>query len=526
MTVFEKNTVIDNSMSGRMDKYVIYLRKSRADVEAEKLGEGETLARHKKILTELAARKGLYIEKIYEEIVSGETIEARPEIQKMIQECYDGKYKGILIVEVTRLSRGNQGDAQIILDCLKYSNRNNGVLVITPTKTYDVAHSQEDEEYMEFELFMSRREYKMIQKRMDRGRKQAVVEGNFMGSYRPYGYNIVKTKTSRTLVPNPDEAPYVKKIYEWAVTENLSPYKIAKRLDNMGVPTYYGDDEWSKDTIKTILTNPTYIGKVRWNDRMQVKTMSNGELVTSRPRSNHTDHYMEYDGKHLKDALIDKETFRKAKSRFTTDSTKSSLKLANPLAGILKCKTCGRVMAYQSYNYRKSYTPPRYNHVPSQKCKVKSVVMDDVLKAVIHALKLYIEDFEMKLDNLPESNENEISKQIELMRKEIQKIERKLSKLFESWEDERITDNEFVKRKTVHNSRIESIKEEIENLEYTIPEKEEYQEKVILLSEALQAIKDDVLDAEIKNEYLKRIINTIEFSRENNSEFILDINLH
>ena len=237
------------------------------------------------------------------------------------------------------------------------------------------------------------------------------------------------------------------------------------------MPTYYGDGEWSKDTVKTILTNPTYIGKVRWNDRMQVKTMSNGELITSRPRSNHTDHYMEYDGKHLKDALIDEETFRKAKSRFTTDSTKSGLKLANPLAGILKCKNCGRVMAYQSYR---------------QKCKVKSVVMDDVLKAVIHALKLYIEDFEMKLDNLPDSNENEISKQIELMRKEIQKIERKLSKLFDSWEDEKITDNEFVERKAVHNSRIESIKEEIENLEYTIPEKEEYQEKVILLSEALR----------------------------------------
>ena len=68
-----------------MDKYAIYLRKSRADVEAEKLGEGETLARHKKILTELAARNGYYIEKIYHEIVSGETIQARPQMQELIQ---------------------------------------------------------------------------------------------------------------------------------------------------------------------------------------------------------------------------------------------------------------------------------------------------------------------------------------------------------------------------------------------------------------------------------------------------------
>lgn len=526
MTVFQKNTIIDSSMPTRMDKYVIYLRKSRADIEAEKLGEGETLARHKKILTELAARKGFYVEKIYEEIVSGETIEARPEIQKMIQECYDGKYKGIIVVDISRLSRGNQGDAQTILDCLKYSNRNNGALVITPTKIYDVAHSQEDEEYMEFELFMSRREYKMIQKRMDRGKKQAVVEGNFMASARPYGYNIVKTKTSRTLIPNPDEAPYVKKIFEWAVKDNMSPYKIAQTLENMGVPTYHGEGEWSKDTIKSILTNPTYIGKVKWNERMQVKTMIDGELITTRPRtSDENDHYMEYDGKHLKHALIDEETFRKVKYKPGSDRTKSNLRLTNALAGIFRCKHCGRMMAYQSYKSRKNYTPPRYLHVESVKCKVKSVLAQDVYKALEHALKLYIEDFEMKLDNLPETDENEIENQIELLEKEITKIKRKLSKLFDSWEDDDITDNEFVERKTIHNERIEKIKQQIEDLEFAIPEREEYQEKTILLSEALRALVDDTLDATIKNEYLKRILDSVEFSRESNSEFILDINL-
>ena len=76
-------------------------------------------------------------------------------MQKLIEDCYKGKYKGMLVVEVTRLSRGNQDDAQTIMDCLKYANMNNDVLVITLTKTYDVAHSQEDEEYMEFELYVA-----------------------------------------------------------------------------------------------------------------------------------------------------------------------------------------------------------------------------------------------------------------------------------------------------------------------------------------------------------------------------------
>ena len=524
MTTFDMNNAVDNAFG--MDVYAIYLRKSRADVEAEKLGEGETLARHRKILTELAARKGLYIGKIYEEIVSGETIEARPEIQKLIEDCYKGKYRGILKVEVTRLSRGNQGDAQKILDCLKYSNRNNGVLVITPTKTYDVAHSQEDEEYMEFELFMSRREYKMIQKRMDRGRKQAVVEGNFMGSYRPYGYDILKTKTGRTLIPNEDEAPIVKMIYEWTVNDNLSPFKIAERLTNMGVPTYYGEKDWSKETVKTILTNQTYMGKVRWNDRMTVKTMVDGELKATRPRSNHSDHFMLYDGKHMKHALVDEETFKAASSRFHNDRTRSNLKLVNPLAGLLFCKKCGKSMGYQSYRHKKNGPMDRYNHRQSANgCKVKSAVAEDVIKAVIHALKLYIEDFEFKLDNTPDVDENSINTQLEALQKEIRKSERKLAKLFDSWEDEKITDNEFVQRKAVHNQKIENIKRQMEELEYSIPEREEYEDKIILLSEALVAITDESLDADIKNEYLKRIIDRIEFSRENNSEFILDIDL-
>ena len=522
MTVFDKHNAIERA---KMPKYAIYLRKSRADMEAEKLGEGETLARHKKILTELSARKGFYIGEIYQEIVSGaDKIEDRPEIKRLIEDCYAGKWAGILVVEVSRLSRGSQGDAQIILDMLKYGNRNNGVLVITPTKTYDIAHNSDDEEYMEFELFMSRREYKMIKRRMDRGREQSVVEGNYMGSYRPYGYDILKTKTARTLVPNEEEAPIVKLIYEWTVKDNLTPYKIASKLTAMGVPTYSGDPEWSKETVKTILTNPTYVGKVRWNDRMQVKTMVNGELVTSRPRSNHTERYMLYDGKHKDRALIDEETFNTASARFHSDKTKGGLKLKNILAGLLVCQSCGKVMCYQEYS-TKPTVQPRFTHKQSNICRVKSVLASDVMNAVIHSLKLYIEDFECKIDNLPDVDENTLQSQIQALQNEQRKIEKKLAKLFDAWEDEKISDNEFVERKAVNTERIESIEKQIYEIEDSIPEKEEYQEMIMLFTDALESLKDETLDADIKNTYLKRIIDKIEFSRENDTEFILDIHL-
>ena len=162
--------------------YAIYLRKSRADAEAEARGEGETLARHQTILLDLAKRKNLPIGKIYKELVSGETIAARPEIQKLLEEVSEGKWEGVICMEVERLARGDTIDQGIVAQAFKCSN----TLIVTPVKTYNPSNEY-DEEYFEFNLFMSRREYKTIRRRMTAGRIASVREGNYIGSVAPYG---------------------------------------------------------------------------------------------------------------------------------------------------------------------------------------------------------------------------------------------------------------------------------------------------------------------------------------------------
>jgi hypothetical protein len=231
---------------------------------------------------------------------------------------------------------------------------------------------------------------------------------------------------------------------------------------------------------------------------------------------------MLYDGKHLEHALVDEETFKAASARYYSDKTKSNLKLKNILAGLLCCQKCGKAMVYQDYA-TKPTVKPRYMHQQSQLCKVKSVLAEDVLKAVVHSLKLYIEDFECKVDNLPDVDENTILSQMDALQAELRKAEKKLSKLFDAWEDETISDNEFVQRKAVNVQKIENIKQRMKELEESIPEKEAYQETIMLLSDALNALLDEGLDAEVKNNYLKQIIEKIEFSRENGDEFILDV---
>ena len=66
--------------------YDAYLRKSRADMELERLKKFDTLKQHEKFLKDRAKQLGIKIRHIYREVVSGESIQDRPEIQKLLKE--------------------------------------------------------------------------------------------------------------------------------------------------------------------------------------------------------------------------------------------------------------------------------------------------------------------------------------------------------------------------------------------------------------------------------------------------------
>ncbi|WP_348651750.1 recombinase family protein [Paenibacillus silviterrae] len=97
-----------------MDRVCIYLRKSRADLEAENRGEGETLAKHRKTLLKVAQDRDLNIIKIREEIVSGESLMNRPEMLELLKGSRKRTYDAVLVMDVDRLGRGNMQEQGLI----------------------------------------------------------------------------------------------------------------------------------------------------------------------------------------------------------------------------------------------------------------------------------------------------------------------------------------------------------------------------------------------------------------------------
>lgn len=97
-------------------KVAIYIRKSREDDNKE-----DTLLRHERILKEYCDKYDLrYSEKsIYREIVSGDSINNRPQMQMLLEDVKNGLYDGVVVVELQRLSRGNGIDQEIIKETFK-----------------------------------------------------------------------------------------------------------------------------------------------------------------------------------------------------------------------------------------------------------------------------------------------------------------------------------------------------------------------------------------------------------------------
>ncbi len=489
--------------------YAIYLRKSREDIESEKYGEGETLARHEKILTTLAQKRNLTIGKIYREVVSGETISERKEMQKLLKDVENEKWTGVLVVEVERLARGDTADQGRVSKAFKYSHTK----IITPVKTYD-PDNEFDEEYFEFGLFMSRREYKTINRRLQRGREFSVSEGKFVGNIAPFGYDRVKLKDAKgyTLSINQDEAPIVKEIFRLYTFESNTINSVVKQLNDMNLKPRISN-EWNISSVKDILSNPTYIGKIVWNRRKQKKKTKNGHLIISRPRNQD---YLIYDGLH--EPIIDNKTWElvQEKRKQNTPKVKHNNIIQNPLVGLVFCEKCGKPMQRRPYT---KADKPATLICSNSKCNNISSKLYIVENKIIEALRIWLDNYKVEYevkDNSNTENSKLIEKSIDTTKKELEKENAKLNKVYDFLENGVYSKDEFINRSKAIKENIESLENKLAEYTELLNKNNEMQNEKEMMIPKLENIIDlyDKLEtAEDKNILLKSIIAKVTYQK-------------
>lgn len=508
------------SPSSSSEEYCIYLRKSRADIEAEARGEGETLARHEKLLLEVAKRGKYNVTQIYREIVSGETIAARPVIQQVLQEVEDGCWAGVLVVEVERLARGDTIDQGIMAQTFKYS----GTKIITPLKVYD-PNNEYDEEYFEFGLFMSRREYKTINRRLQRGRLASAKEGKWVSGVAPYGYEKIRVENDKgyTLRPIEAEADIVRFIFrlytsgeeaEDGSVKQVGSYSIALRLDRMGVAPPGGASCWSSVTIQSILQNPVYIGKIRWNVHKTKKRIVNNAVKVERYTASEEEQVY-VDGLHP--AIIDEAVFLKAQDLFAQKGpppVQANNTVTNPLAGLLVCGKCGRHIVRRNNAYGGMLM------CPNRACDNISAKYDVVEERLLQALAQWLEDYRLEWSDKPPAEEQALialkEKSIRKAQSEVETLRKQLDRTHDLLEQGVYDTETFLERSRSLSGRISAANASIEALAAELVEDEARatsRRNIVPKVEKLLEVYAELPSPQARNEMLKDVLEKVEYTR-------------
>jgi len=485
-------------LSEKLNKPVAaYLRKSRAE---ENMDINEVLNNHLHELRKTARFHGLVLEEddIYKEVVSGESLYTRPQMLRLLEAVEEGRYSAVLCVDMQRLGRGGMSDQGIILDAFKY----NSTIIITPDRVYDLTE-EFDEEAAEFQAMISRREYKLITKRMRRGLRITVEKGGYV-SNAPFGYKKVFKDKIPTLEPIPDEAHIVKMIFDMYIS-GYGCTKISASLEELGVHGKRGAS-FNRNTIRSILLNPVYIGKVLWNNTVTVKNGSGQNMKKTIVKAA-DDQRIFVDGCHP--PLIDESKFnRVAQIMKDKGVTMGAVrKPRNPFAGLVYCCVCGGRMQIMQDSKCGDYL------ICTKKGCCAGVKMEFFQEAVLNSLYNTLNELETGLSNYEPPDTSAQEGALTAAHRELQRISERKERLLTYLEDGTLESHIYKERMTRAKEDSELIEKTIADLkaEVAAAGADNLRMQYELLSSALQVYSDS--DVAGKNHLLKTVMERIEYTK-------------
>jgi DNA invertase Pin-like site-specific DNA recombinase len=245
-----------------MPGYFLYCRKSTEAEDRQVL----SIASQTTELMQIATRLHLPIVEILTESRSAKT-PGRPVFSAMMQRLARGEAQGVLCWKLDRLARNPVDGGAVI-----WAIRQHHLTIVTPSNTY----RQDDDNtiLMYLEFGMAQKYIDDLSKNVKRG-LQAKVEQGWLPAIAPLGYlnNRVLAQGARTLIPDPERFPLVRRMWDLMLTGRCTPSKILAIANHRwGFRTRpmrkRGGTPLSQSGIYKLLTNPFYAGMFAYDGQL------------------------------------------------------------------------------------------------------------------------------------------------------------------------------------------------------------------------------------------------------------------
>ncbi|MFI4004173.1 recombinase family protein [Clostridium perfringens] len=479
----------------------------------EQSENGYSIDEQERLLEEWCKKMGYVIYKCYSDRgISGKNIKDRPALKELLSDAKAGKFDMVISWKINRVSRKLE-DVLKIVNLLEKNN-------ITFKSYSEPFETDTPAGRMQFQMMALIGEFERgtIAQNVKMGMIAKAKSGNWCGG-RVLGYDLVpnnspeeEKKGKNKLEINEKEAEIVRFIFN-EYSKGKGYKAITNKMNKLGYKTKKGNN-FSVGSIRDILTNPVYIGEIRYNVRQN---------WSEKRRRNINPNPIRVKGKH--EAIIDRELWDKVQLILESKKGKPSRIYDGeyPLTGILRCPKCGAGMVIsRTTNTLADGTKKRiayyccgnWKNKGTSVCNSNTIRVDKANEYVFKKIEELVSNEAMikaVVKNINKERKDKVKPAKRLLGdidKELEKLDKRKRKIFEAYEDDILTKEEFQTRKNELNEKIRILEEEKKPLLNTISEEVSEEIPYEFIKDILMNFSK-ILNSSVSREQQKKLLHMI-----------------
>lgn len=512
-----------------MEKVGVYCRLSDEDrYKKNKSDDSESIANQKSMLLKYALEHNWEVVDIYSDDDYSGAGTYRPDFERMIKDCENGRINIVLCKTQSRFSR----DMEVIEKYLHNKFIEWGVRFISIVDNADT-DVKSNKKSRQINGLINEWYLEDLSDNIRHSLKNKREDGLFMGSFAPYGYKRDPEDKHHLIVDN-DVAYVVREIFE-KYRNGISYNHICKSLNERGVLTpssykracgskfvchgydYTIPGRWNSDTVARILKNEVYAGNLVQGKTTYVSYKNHKEKAVPK------EDWCRIENTH--EAIIDKELWNSVQKRLGTNEKGSKNGEIHLFSQKVYCSCCGKIFSKNNFSsvivdgevktkaYLQCKGRKKY-HICDNENSIRIEVLEEyILKAINDLIKkcnlaLLKNDLERVFNN-----ENNSNNKITMLNKEKAELEKKLQEakvyfknLYQDKMHNVITEEDFKFLRQAYYTDVENYEKRLEMVKKELLNTEERKTNTTDIESILKKYKKvNKLNKVIIDEFIDKI---------------------